>query len=176
MKTTIKLTALIACIFLIALFNSCKKEAAFGKMNVSMTDAPGPYTSVNVEVIGLDAHIDNIGWISLPVNAGVYDLLSLQNNVSVVLANNANIPVGKLSQIRLRLGSNNTISDSLAVYPLKVPSGEESGLKINVHQDIQPNNSVDILLDFDANASVVRQGNGSFSLKPVITIKSVIIH
>lgn len=175
MKTILKITSAIAIVIMIILTpTACKKENMMGAMTVAMTDAPAQYSEVNVDVTGLQIHHENAGWMNLQINTGIYNLLELQNNVNVILANNVQIPIGKITQIRLILGERNSIVDSLGTYPLKVPSGSESGLKINMNQTIVANNSVFILLDFDANASVVVHGNGSFSLKPVIKIKSVI--
>lgn len=175
MKTKLKIiVSAIVLLGMMAITSSCKKEnPAKGFMTVKMTDAPADYLAVNVEVIGVSVHVNNAGWIDLPCNAGVYDLLTLQNDVTTTLATNVTLPVGKVSQIRLLLGSNNSITTSAGTFPLTIPSGSESGLKINLHQDIAPNNHVIVVLDFDAGLSVVENGNGSFSLKPVIKVESV---
>ncbi|HZF99878.1 MAG TPA: DUF4382 domain-containing protein, partial [Chitinophagales bacterium] len=64
--------------------------------------------------------------------------------------------------------SNNTIMVDSVIYPLEVPSGYTSGLKINVHQVITGGTSYTLLLDFDAGHSIVETGNGEYKLKPVI--------
>lgn len=177
MKTFFKLIAVVLVFASIAIItNSCKKEdpKAYGQMTVKMTDAPGDYLEVNVDVIGVQVHHESSGWVTLPINAGVYNLLDLQNNVTTVLASNVQLPVGKISQIRLILGSNNSlVTIQPDTFALKIPSGSESGLKINLHETIQPHTSMEIVLDFDADASIVLTGVGSYSLKPVIKVKSV---
>lgn len=176
MKTTTNLVKALTIVVIstVSIFYSCKKETnPTGQMTVKMTDAPAAYTSVNVEVIGCEVHHEQNGWISLPVNQGVYDLLTLQNDVSVVLANNVALPIGKINQMRLILGTHNTIIDATGTYTLEVPSGAETGLKLNVNQQILPNHTVVILLDFDANASIVVNGTGKYTLTPVLKIKSV---
>lgn len=175
MKTIVKTIGFCAAVILLAVVpNACKKENMNGSMTVRMTDAPADFVQVNVEVVGLEIHHEASGWMSIPINIGIYNLLDLQNDVSVVLANNVNLPVGKVNQMRLILGANNSLVDSTTTYPLKVPSGFESGLKINIDQVIMSNNNLQIVLDFDANASIVSQGNGGYSLKPVLKLKSVI--
>ncbi len=175
MKTNIKLVLVIiiasACTLL---STSCQKKNQTGSMSVSMTDAPGDYLAVNVEILGMQVNHQNSGWITLPVNQGVYNLLDLQNNVTVVLASNVQVPVGPVNQLRLLLGPNNSIVDSTGTYPLKVPSGEESGLKININQTITTNNNLSILFDFDAGQSVVETGNHTYILKPVLKFKAVL--
>jgi hypothetical protein len=44
----------------------------------------------------------------------------------------------------------------------------QSGLKLQIHQTFEAGVSYNILLDFDANQSVVKQGDGTYQLKPVI--------
>jgi len=100
-------------------------------------------------------------------------LLTLQNDVTTTLAGNVTVPVGKVSQIRLLLGTNNSVTKLTGTFPLKIPSGSESGLKINMHEDIAPNNHLVVVLDFDAALSVVQERADSYSLKPVIKVESV---
>lgn len=174
MKTLFNLASIVLIIVLCITQTSCRKENPSGKMTVLMTDAPANYTEVNVHIVGLQVHHTTSGWIDLPVNQGVYNLLDLQNDVTATLSANTQIPIGQITQLRMILGNNNSIVDSLGAYPLKIPSGAETGLKININQTITVNNHVQILLDFDALSSVVVEGNGLFSLKPVIKLKSVV--
>lgn len=174
MKTLIKITlSFFLLMSLMLSFNSCKKEEQRGAMTVKMTDAPADYLKVYVEVVGVQVHSETNGWMHLPVNVGIYNLLDLQNNASVILASNAQLPSGKINQMRLILGTNNSLVTLQGTFDLKVPSGDETGLKININETIMPNHTTVILLDFDAAASVVDKGNGSYSLKPVISVKSV---
>ncbi len=56
------------------------------------------------------------------------------------------------------------------LHELKTPSAQQSGLKINVHADISNVDVFNLLIDFDAEESVVEQGNGGYILKPVIKV------
>jgi hypothetical protein len=75
--------------------------------------------------------------------------------------------VGRLSQLRLVLGSQNSVKVDGVLYPLTVPSGSTSGLKVNVHQEISENSPVVIFLDFDAAQSVSLNSSG-YRFHPVI--------
>lgn len=147
-------------------------------MRVRMTDAPGPFDKVNVEVRDVQVHVTNRkdtrgAWMSLPTNAGIYDLLTLQNNVSVLLTDDKKIPAAHIDQMRLILGSKNSVMMGDVVYPLKTPSAMQTGLKFKVDADFADNRAYEILIDFDANESIVIEGNNSFLLKPVIKVKSI---
>jgi hypothetical protein len=161
---------------LLAFVWGCKKSDPNGYMTVMMTDAPGDYLQVNVDIKQVSVHYANgNNWVNLNTNAGVYNLLTLQNNITTVLANNTQVPSGKVSQIRLLLGTNNTVmlSADSSIHPLKIPSAYTSGVKINVDAQIPSQNSVTITLDYDADASVNKEGNGDYIMNPVIRVKSI---
>ena len=159
------------CGFTIA---SCSKEQGMSNMTVKMTDAPGDFQQVNVEVLEVQVHHGDEGWISLPTNQGIYDLLTLQNDITAVIVGPNQLPAGRIDQFRLVLGSANTVMVDSLVYPLATPSAQQSGLKIKVNSDFLPNETYQLLIDFDAGQSIVEHGNGSYSLKPVIKLESII--
>jgi len=171
MKTSV--VGIVLLISSMVITTGCKKEQGESRMTVKMVDAPGDFQQVNVEVKQVQVHHDGMGWVNLPTVTGVYDLLTLQNDVSATLVDVGMLPAGHLSQFRLILGSNNTVMVDSVYYPLATPSAQQSGLKINFNADFAPNQLYEVLLDFDAAQSIVTQGNGSYSLKPVIKILAI---
>lgn len=153
---------------------SCKKENGDSKITVKMIDAPGDYQEINVEVLKVRVHHDVQGWIDLPTVAGVYDLLTLQNDVSATLVDTGVFPAGTIKQMRLILGENNTIKIDDEYYLLSTPSAQQSGLKINLNAHFEPGQLYEVILDFVADESIVEQGNGAYSLKPVIKVESIL--
>lgn len=172
LNTLIVLGIAITLIF----FSACKKPGS-GSSNTSpqtgfemrMTDAPGDYGQVNVEITGAEVHSDVNGWTKLNVKAGVYNLLDLTNGKDTLIAN-GQVAVGTVSQIRLYLGSNNSVKFKGNIYPLKTPSGQQSGLKLQVNATLTAGINYSMLLDFDADKSIVQTGDGKFMLKPVIRV------
>lgn len=144
--------------------NSNNKTYAY---NVRMTDAPAPYDAVYVDVQGVEIISSDGATITLDTNAQIYNLLELSNGVSVQIASD-DINTPNVSQVRLILGSDNSIVVDGLTYPLSTPSAQQSGLKINVNQQLDANVTNTLLIDFDAHMSIVEQGNGSYSLKPVL--------
>nr|WP_294859164.1 DUF4382 domain-containing protein [uncultured Fluviicola sp.] len=171
MKTIYFVTLVTA--MMLGISTGCKKKEGNSQMTVKMVDAPGDFQQVNVEVLQVQVHHSAQGWINLPTNAGVYDLLTLQNDVSATLVNTGTLPSGHLEQFRLILGDENNVMIDSVYFPLATPSAQQSGLKINLNTDFAPNNTYEVLLDFDANSSIVTEGNGSYSLKPVIKVLSI---
>ena len=164
-------TALAAFIFIVT---GCSKDdnAGGAMLQVRMTDAPVLADEVNVEVqlVRVRFSEDSVkGWTNLTTHAGVYNLLGLQNGVDTLLAS-GNIPTSQVREIRFLLGTNNSIKIAGITYPLTIPSGADSGLKIKVDKKL--NGSLDsLVIDFDAALSIHQLGNGDYQLKPVLKIK-----
>ena len=159
--------------FMLAMFfMACSdKDEQTAILKVRLTDAPGDYQQVNIDIHGVEVHSElgdqASGWTTLAVESGVYNLLELSNGLDVLLAENE-LPAGKVSQIRLILGANNSVKVGGQLFPLSTPSAQQSGLKIKVNEQLMAGITYTILLDFDAARSIVKNGNGTYSLKPVI--------
>jgi len=152
---------------------SCKKEmssnpASTTSYNLYMTDSPADYQAVNVNITGAEIHSDVSGWVKLNVKAGIYNLLSLANGKDTLIAT-GKVAVGHVSQIRLFVasGGNSVVINNVS-YPLEVPSGMESGIKLQVNSELVSGTTYNFTIDFDAGMSVVPLGNGTYLLKPVI--------
>lgn len=147
--------------------NSNNKDGN-AKLALRLTDAPGDYEAVLIDVEDVEIKYNgNQEDLVLDIESGVYDLLELTAGVNVLLFDDE-VPAGKISQIRLVLGDRNTIVVDGKILPLSTPSAQQSGLKINVHQNLEPGIVYDFILDFDVDKSIVAQGNGGYSLKPII--------
>ncbi len=155
--------------------NACKKDepvttntaSGTSPVSVRMTDAPGNYEEVNIDIREVRVHAEKGGWVTLDTRAGIYNILNLTNGLDTLLGS-ANIPNGKISEVRLILGPNNTVKVNGLVYQLETPSAEHSGLKLKIHHELLDSNNRIILLDFDAGKSIKRNGNGTYRLSPVL--------
>jgi hypothetical protein len=151
------------------ILNSCNSDSTSGTYayNVRMTDAPGPYEEVNIDLQAVEVTGNDGQTVLLNTTVGIYNLLDLSNGVSTLIAT-SELSDAKVSQIRLILGSESTVVVGGVSYPLSTPSAEQSGLKLQVQQTLLADIQNEILLDFDANASIVKTGNGTYKLKPVV--------
>lgn len=150
---------------------SCEEEKN-ARIEVWLTDAPGDFQEVNVDIQGVEIHSgaddDNgKGWQALDVAPQVHNLLELTNGAKILLGD-LELPAGKISQIRLKLGDNNSVKVDDETFELSTPSAQQSGLKVQIHQVLVEGITYRIVLDFDAAKSVVETGNNHFLLKPVI--------
>jgi hypothetical protein len=157
-----------------------------GTLRVSMTDAPScGYDHVWVTVDRVRVHRSataadsDAGWTEIVLSpARRIDLLELQNGVLQELGSTP-LEAGGYSQVRLVLAENSAGSPLAnavqptggTVIPLRTPSAQQSGLKLQVHFAVVANQVIDLVLDFDACKSVVKAGNsGNYNLKPVVSV------
>lgn len=172
MKSNFLSSLFVFLLFTSTLISCSEKDSnEKARLEVRMTDDPAAYGAVYIDLKDIQINVtgeDDKNWQSLPgVRAGIYNLLDLVNDKDTLLCN-ADIPTGKLHQIRLVLGTNNSILLNGVSIPLETPSAQQSGLKLNVQQTVTGGILYTMLLDFDAGRSIVTTGNGKFILKPVI--------
>ena len=162
---------------LASLVLSCNSDDAPGsglpaapRLEVRLTDAPGDYDKVIVEVVDVEFRFaEGETFVADEAYAGSYDLLELTNGLDTVIAT-AEMPVGELKEVRLILGDENYVHVDGDSMRLSTPSAQQSGLKVKLDgADLQAGRAYVLLLDFDAGRSVVEAGNsGKYNLKPVI--------
>lgn len=152
---------------LVLLMPSCNKDKNLSHISVKMTDSPGDYTAVMIDLQGVEVTGTAGNTVILSTKAGMYNLLDFANGADTLIAT-GDMVAGTMSQMRLILGPNSTVTVGSVIYPLSTPSAMQSGLKLQMHQMMEPGVTYGVLLDFDANQSIVVQGNGSYQLKPVI--------
>lgn len=173
MKTK-HLLLIFSLFFLTLSFLACKKDNAgadgTATLQVRLTDAPVAYDKVNIDIqqVRVNFRDDSTGWVSLPTNAKVYNLLGLQNGVDTLLASGT-VQTGIVKEIRFILGNNNTIVVNGVTYPLTIPSGSESGLKIKVDKRLNATLET-LIIDFDAALSIKSENDG-YKLRPVLKVK-----
>lgn len=178
MRRIIVVSTILLSIVSLPFLISCNKNNnsvsdGRARLQVYLTDAPGDYEAVYIDVKDVQINVTgdtSNGWQSLAgVHAGIYDLLKLVNDDDTLLAD-ANIPSGRIHQMRLVLGTENyvKIEGTADMIKLETPSAQQSGLKLNIQQDVVDGILYKITLDFDAAKSIVKTGNKKYILKPVI--------
>ena len=164
--------------------------SAPGTLGVSLTDMPAcGFDAVNVTVRGVRVHRSSTasdtdgGWTEITLNpARKINLLDLTNGVLETLGETP-LASGHYTQLRLMLDPNTGMGFANSVIPtggvetaLATPSAVQSGIKLIHEFDVAPGQRVDLVLDFDACRSIVRRGNGTFGLKPVIKVTPMVLN
>lgn len=112
----------------------------------------------------VEIHRDSSAWETIAEPHVVYDFLQLTDTISVVLADTLVEP-GHYTQLRLIVADTNEVVIDGVSYPLSVPSGTETGVKLNLDVSIDGGETAQIYLVFDENTAIVESANG-FHLRP----------
>lgn len=126
-----------------------------GRLRISLTDAPGDFEAVNITFAEISAHLDN-QWLSVSIDTMTVNLLEFSNGKTIEIGS-ADVPPGTYTQIRIKIIAAEVVVDG-QTKDMKVPSGAQSGLKLGLPFTVAEGSTVELMLDFDANRSVVVTG------------------
>lgn len=151
-----------------------------GRLAVELVDAPTVKVSeINVTISQVTAHAASVGWVEVMSGPAVtVDLLKLKDHAMAL--GFADLPTGKVTQIRLFVDAaapNHVVLPSGEQVPLKVPSGEQSGIKIKGPFEVSACATTLVTLDFDGHKSIWVHPTGQdelWILRPVIHAKQVV--
>jgi len=162
-----------------------------GTVVLKLTDAPFPVSLVDKALVTIDKiEIRSAAPVSateeednnealytvISTKTQEFNLLDLQNGITATLIE-INIPVGSYDLIRMHVVAANIILKDGKEFPMKIPGGSESGLKLKLNPVLVVASGVahEVLLDFNVSKSFITQGNmkskngiKGFIFKPVI--------
>jgi len=150
-----------------------------GTLNLAITDgAIDSAQSVFVQISGVEVHSNSQGAQQFDfIEAKTIDLLDLQGSASAPLLEGVALEAGSYQWMRLKVVTEGDLDtyivlDDGSSYELNIPSGSETGLKMNRGFDLAVNGSVDFTVDFDLRKSItakgLKQGNPEFKLRPTL--------
>lgn len=185
MKKLSPIYLLFVLLLSLTTFQSCNDDSDdnTARIQLKLVDEPGDYLEVNVEIIDIQYNTSDSeeGWMSYTSESGYpinVDLTELVAGNDLLLVDQI-IPSGMLKQIRLVLSDNNTLviegdADEVGEpIHLDTPSALQSGLKLNLNEELEPGFSYTFILDWIVSESVVEAGaSGIYNLKPVIKVNA----
>lgn len=150
-----------------------------GKSNLKiyLVDSPASLDSVIIFVKRVEVHKagsdSTSGWIVLNNTTRSFNLLDLRNGAKAVLGDSVLQP-GQYTQIRLILDNGSYVVENGMKHNLTVPSGFQTGIKLNHEFTLLPDNLYELVLDFNVDKSIHMTGNGKYMMKPVIRVTPII--
>ena len=183
---------ILALLFFSGCSEDLSTEGNMGRLTVQLTDAPFPYdliSEANVTIFKVDARYkgdtmegdennkeEGNSFVVLMEEERDFNLLNLTNGITETLVD-IDVPAGSYDLIRIYVKGVNVVLKDESKYDLKVPSGEQTGIKVFIKPSIVVSGelSSDLLLDFDVGRSFIPKGNiksisgiNGFNFKPVI--------
>jgi hypothetical protein len=143
---------------------------AAGTLSVAVTDAPVDDASdVVVEISGVEVHgagaTSSFDFAPRPVH-----LLALAGGASEALLDQVTLPAGHYDWLRLKVNAANSyvVASAGGTFPIRIPSGAQSGLKVVRGFTVPAGGSADFTIDFDLRRSLVDTHGAAYTLKPVL--------
>jgi uncharacterized repeat protein (TIGR02059 family) len=166
------------------LITGCNKTETItggpGKLSVKITDDPFninsvDYAKVTITKIEIRKARSNDGdpFLILSETPVTIDLFQLRNGITEELVN-LEVPQGNYDLVRLYVDDANLkIKEIDEPFNMKVPGGEQTGIKVFIDPEIHVEGgiSAELLLDFDLSKSFVMRGkmaHNGFIFKPCI--------
>lgn len=150
-----------------------------GTVSFGITDAPATNLSnVTVAFTEIQLKPNDGDWVSFPLEGfETVNMLDLQGGISAPLITDEEVPAGDYAQIRLIVDTENSFVTRTDTgdtqYTLAVPSGEQSGLKLQGDFVVAADTSTSFTIDFDVRKAVVDPQGGAladFMLKPALRL------
>jgi len=167
-----------------------------GRLKIFLTDAPGDYLEVNITISKIEAHIagEDEGaegyWVVLKEwpsgEEPTFDLIKLQDVYELLV--DGVFEIGKYTQLRIfvtkssiKVEIEETVEENtkeivvlsevpFEVFDVEIPSVYQTGIKLIHSFEIIEGETIELAIDFDAEKSIIKTGNGSYKLKPVIKV------
>jgi hypothetical protein len=102
------------------------------------------------------------------------DLLALSGGLAETLLDDFTLPAGHYVWIRLAVDTAGARDSYIVVggveHELTIPSGDETGLKLNRGFNVPDGGSADFTVDFDLRKSVHVTGTGEYLLRPTLRL------
>ena len=200
MKTNKFFLGMASFVVALAVFlSACTKNgvnASRGNVSVFLTDGPGEYDSVFIDITKVEVKVDNDSlhkhnddhgkndddrddhekrkdgygeWVDINFTPALIDVLSLRNGVETKLGD-ANIAAGTVRKIRITLGSRNrvVVGGKSNMLELKNETNNLLYVKLNSnHRQRDADSSTKVWVDFDIARSI-EEKDGKFYLRPVL--------
>jgi hypothetical protein len=198
-KLSLVLASVLAAFMLI--FSACTKNevdtSAGGKVALYLTDGPGEFDSVFIDIQKVEVKIDTSTiykdnddrckddddrddhqkrkddygeWVNINFTPAIIDVLSLRNGVETKLGE-ANILAGTVRKIRITLGTQNRVVKAGVSSTLELRNETNNFLYVKLYdkhrQRHSDSTSVSVWVDFDVANSIIER-DGKFYLRPVL--------
>lgn len=142
-----------------------------GNLRLFLTDEPAEYDAVWVTVSRTEVQVGEGSeqqWVTLVETPAEYDLLQLRNDVTAVMGD-ATLAPGHYGQLRMIVSEAAVEKDGVRTE-LFIPSGAQTGIKINLALTVEPDTQYVLVTDFDAARSIKKTGRGLL-MEPVLAVE-----
>jgi superoxide dismutase len=156
---------------------SCKKETVnpasnSGSMTVKMTDSPGNYAGLTVNITKVEAFLSGSGWVTLSNQSQLVHVLDLTNGAQTTIASSNSLETGLYSRLRLTFSNENTLLlneySGTSSVQLSIAGETTIQKEVIIDEVVTVGVNTEVLLDFNVSQSIIQHLN-EYLLQPIIT-------
>lgn len=151
--------------------DSTADDPQMSRVRVLLTDAPAEdFAEANVTIERVEFLNEEDAVVLLTDDPEPFDLLTLQDGTTALLAD-LEIPNDTYHGIRIIVNEEaHVVYVDGTTEDLKVPSGSQTGIKVNLPPIEVDDDLVEVTIDFDLEGSFVKRGNSGkgYIFKPVL--------
>lgn len=154
-------------------------SACNGALSINLTDTPiDGATSVVIDFTGIELHNTNgtTSTITFPTPQQI-DVLQLQNGITAALLQGHSLPTGTYDWIQLDVlatqdtqGQSSITLASGQQFPLYIPAGSATGLKLNTSFTVATSGTTQLIIDFNLRQSITSTDGQNYALVPALRV------
>jgi hypothetical protein len=151
--------------------NSANVTTPSNEVASDMPSARTPVSQVLITIDEMAVHSDWDGWKTIRTDSFTVDLMSMQ--MHPIDVGGITLAAGKVTQVRLVISEGSVVTSDGRTHPLRVPSGPETGIKLDGPWFVAPCQLVTLHLQFEplGSVNVHAPGDGDpWILNPVIHV------
>ena len=163
---------LLACLMPLMACGASEAESV-GSLSLQLSDTPSSYEKLDVELASASIHDaesdEDHGWVQIPLATATINVADVQRGKELPLGSTS-VPAGNYDRIQIMVKK-----ASVTSHGQVIPMGlGDAPARVEYAFRVAPFDQTEMLLDFDARASVVPSdtGDGSLRLDPHFTVRS----
>lgn len=154
-------------------------SACNGSLSINLTDTPvDGAASVFIDFTGIELHNTTGTTTTITFSSPErIDVLQLQNGNVTTLLQGHSVPTGTYDWIQLDVlatrdtqGQSAITLDSGQQFPLYIPSGSETGLKLNTSFTVGTSKTTQLIVDFNLRQSITSTDGQNYALVPALRV------
>ncbi|NNE29295.1 MAG: DUF4382 domain-containing protein [Saprospiraceae bacterium] len=140
-------------------------------VSIQLTSTPSTAEELHIDFrqVRISSEFDLVDEVN-NANSGIYDMTDwVGDNLDI---GSFEISYDSISWVELTFGNANTIVTPSGALGLPLKEGGSSAIKVPVQKYIQGLDQLDVLIEFDAAASVIETEPGVYVLDPKLSLKN----
>lgn len=150
----------------------CNKDKS--DLSVKMTDSPGNYATLQVEIEDVEVYTESEGWVALESETQSVNVVELNNGATAELASSSDIEAGTYTKARINFGTDNFVEvydENGNTHRKELKFDGDGVIEVDMNEEIIASSSNEVIFDFDVEESVEEvEQSDTFDFEPKMKV------